>query len=68
MAKPILKCVASCIFYETSVKAAESISLRNNSVSKRIVDIAEDIENELISELYACDASVLQMYGSTDVA
>ena len=37
-------------------------------MSRHIVDIAEDIENELISQLYACEAYALQMDESTDVA
>ena len=44
------------------------MSLAYNTVTRRIVDIAEDIEYELISQLHACDAYALQMDESTDVA
>ena len=38
----------------------------NNTVSRRIVDIAENVENELISQLHACDAYALQIDESID--
>ena len=43
-----------------------NLSPSNNTISRRIVDIARDIENELISRLYACDAYALQIDESTD--
>ena len=66
--KPILKDVVSCVFNEESVQKVEAISLSNNTVSRRITDIADDIESELISRLHVCDAYALQMDESTDVA
>ena len=66
--KPILKDVVSCVFNEESVQKVEAISLSNNTVSRRITDIADDIETELISRLHASDAYALQMDESTDVA
>ena len=68
MARPIVKDAGSCIFDEMSTQAVESISLSNNTVSRRIVDIAKDIENELISQLYTFDACALRMDESTYVA
>ena len=67
LVRPTLKDVVSSIFDEKSAEAVESISLSDNTMSCRIDDIAENIENELISLLYACDAYVLQMNESTDV-
>ena len=51
LVRPILKYVVSCTFDEKSAQAVESMSLSNNTVSRRIVDIAEDIANELISQM-----------------
>ena len=68
LAKPTLKDVVSCILVKKSAQADESISLSNNTALRRIVDIAEDIENELISQLYACDAYASQMDETTDLA
>ena len=65
---PTLIDVASCIIDETSAEAVESIFLSYCTVTRRIVDIAEDIEYELISQLKARDAYALQMDESTDMA
>ena len=65
---PTLIDVASCIIDETSAEAVESIFLSYCTVTRRIVDIAEDIEYELISQLKARDAYALQMDESTDAA
>ena len=61
LVKPISKDVVSCIFDDKSDQADESESLSNNMVSRCIVDIAEDIENELVSQLYLCYAYTLQI-------
>ncbi|GBM82742.1 Zinc finger BED domain-containing protein 5 [Araneus ventricosus] len=53
---------------ESYSKQVESVSLSNNTVKKRIIDIAYDIELELISRLQACNAYALQLDESTDVA
>ena len=68
LVKPILKDILSCIFGEKQAQAVESISLSSDMVLRRIVDIAEDIENELISQLHVGDAYMLQMDESTDVS
>ena len=39
------------VYLMKSTQAVESIFFSNNTVSRRIVDVAEDIENELISQL-----------------
>ena len=53
LVRPTLIDVASCIIDETSAEAVESIFLSYCQVTRRIVDIAEDIEYELISQLKA---------------
>ncbi|GBO14121.1 Zinc finger BED domain-containing protein 5 [Araneus ventricosus] len=60
--------IVSCVLGESYSKQVESVSLSNNTVKKRINDIADDIELELISRLQACNAYALQLDESTDVA
>ena len=49
--KPIFKDAISCVFDDKSAQAVESIYLSNNTVSRRIGNIAEDIENECVLKL-----------------
>ncbi|GBM07660.1 Zinc finger BED domain-containing protein 5 [Araneus ventricosus] len=53
---------------ESYSKQVESVSLSNNTVKKRINDVTDDIELELISRLQVCNAYALQLDESTDVA
>ena len=64
---PILKDVVSCLFYEKSAQAVQSIYLSNNSVSRILKISSTKKKKKLISQLYACDAYALQMDESTDV-
>ncbi|GBN24791.1 Zinc finger BED domain-containing protein 5 [Araneus ventricosus] len=66
--KPCVQDIVSCVLGESYSKQVESVSLSNNTVKKRINDIADDIELELTSRLQACNAYVLQLDESTDVA
>ncbi|GBL90425.1 Zinc finger BED domain-containing protein 5 [Araneus ventricosus] len=66
--KPCVQDIVSCVLGESYSKQVESVSLSNNTVKKRINDIADDIELELISRLQACNAYALQLDESTDVA
>ncbi|GBL97534.1 Zinc finger BED domain-containing protein 5 [Araneus ventricosus] len=66
--KPCLQDIVLCVLDESYSKQVESVSLSNNTVKKRINDIADDIELELISRLQACNAYALQLDESTDVA
>ena len=66
--KPVMTEVASCVLDEKSVEKLKSVSLSNNTVARRIDDIASNIETQLISTIRDCDAYALQLDESTDVA
>ncbi|GBM84908.1 Zinc finger BED domain-containing protein 5 [Araneus ventricosus] len=66
--KPCVQDIVSSVLGESCSKQVESVSLSNNTVKKRINDIADDIELELISRFQACNAYALQLDKSTDVA
>ena len=66
--KTIMTDVASCVLDEESVEKLKTVSLSNNTVARRIDDIARNIETKLISRLRDCDAYALQLDESTDVA
>ncbi|GBN20831.1 Zinc finger BED domain-containing protein 5 [Araneus ventricosus] len=66
--KPCVHDIVSCVLGGSYSKQVESVSLSNNNVKKRIIDIADDIELELISRLQACNAYALQLDESTDVS
>ncbi|GFV52106.1 zinc finger BED domain-containing protein 5 [Trichonephila clavipes] len=57
--------IVFCVLGERYSKQVESLSLSNNTVTRRIAD---DIEIELIPCLQACNAYVLQLDESTNVA
>lgn len=66
--KPCIKDVVQCMFDEKSCQQIDKISFSNNTVSRRIHDMAEDIEQELILRLQLCDEYSLQLDETTDVA
>ncbi len=63
-----LKISYLAVFNEDSVQKAEPLSLSNNTVSRRISNITNDIQTELISRLRVYNAYVLQLDESRDVA
>ncbi|GLV33255.1 hypothetical protein CBL_08423 [Carabus blaptoides fortunei] len=66
--KNCVKDIVSCMFNVEVAKKSDAVDLSNNTASRRIKDIATDIENELISRLKICDAYTLQLDESRDVA
>ena len=65
--KPCAVDIAKCILDETSAKEITNVPLSNDTVARRIKDLAANVRAELISRLQCCNFS-LQMDESTDVA
>lgn len=65
--KPCAVDIAKCILDETSAKEITNVPLSNDTVARRIKDLAANVKAELISRLQCCNFS-LQMDESTDVA
>ena len=60
--------VESCVLDEKSVEKLKSVSLSDNTVARRINDIASNTETQLFSGIRDCNAYALQLHKSTDVA
>ncbi|GBN69178.1 Zinc finger BED domain-containing protein 5 [Araneus ventricosus] len=65
--KPCVKDIIECMFDETAAKVIDTIPLSNDTISRRIGDLAENVKSTLISRIKSTKFS-LQMNESTDVA
>ncbi len=66
--KPILNETITCFFDDQNRECINQIPLSNNTISRRVIDIAKSIENELILRLHSCKYYSIQMDESTDVS
>ncbi|GBN87939.1 Zinc finger BED domain-containing protein 5 [Araneus ventricosus] len=65
--KPCVKDIIECMFDEKAAKVIDTIPLSNDTISRRIGDLAENVKSTLISRIKSTKFS-LQMDESTDVA
>ncbi|GBM03733.1 Zinc finger BED domain-containing protein 5 [Araneus ventricosus] len=65
--KPCVKDIIECMFDEKAAKVIDTIPLSNNTISRRIGDLADNVKSTLISLIKSTKFS-LQMDESTDVA
>uniref|UniRef100_A0A8C3HM34 Zinc finger BED domain-containing protein 5 n=1 Tax=Chrysemys picta bellii TaxID=8478 RepID=A0A8C3HM34_CHRPI len=66
--KPCAKDIVMCMLSEQSGKKIDTVQLSNNTVARRIKDLADDIEKELVCRLKICRKYSLQLDESTDVS
>lgn len=64
---PAIKDAVGIMFGEKSLKEVESIPLSNNTVARRIDDMSDWVENELIHRIQVSGLFTLQLDESTDV-
>lgn len=65
---PSLKIAASRLFEKKQQSQVSQLALSNNTVKRRIVDIADDIEKTVVSHLKSCHYFSLQIDESTDIS
>lgn len=65
--KPCVKDIIECMFDEKAAKVIDTIPLSNDTISRRIGELAENVKATLISRIKSTKFS-LQMDESTDVA
>lgn len=65
--KPCVKDIVETMMDEKDVKLVTTVPLSNNTISRRIVEMADDVKNTLISRIKDSSFS-LQLDESTDVA
>ncbi|XP_029768663.1 zinc finger BED domain-containing protein 5-like [Terrapene carolina triunguis] len=66
--KPCTKDIVTCMLSEQSGKKIDAVQLSNNTVARRIKDLANDIEKELVCRLKICHEYSLKLDESTDVS
>lgn len=66
--KPVMAEVAKIMFGETAATKIDSIPLSDNTISRRIVDMSQDVQKQLCSQLKNADFFCLKFDESTDVA
>lgn len=65
---PSLKIVASRLFEKKHQSQVSQLALSNNTVKRRIVDIADDTEKTVVSHLRSCNYFSFQVDESTDIS
>lgn len=65
---PCIKDAVQCMFGQDFVRKVNSIPLSNNTVSRRIRDISEYIEEKVVQQLKDSDFFSIQVDESTDIA
>lgn len=66
--KPAMTEVAKIMFGEAAATKIASIALSDSTISRRIVDMSQDVQKQLCSQLKKADFFCLQFDESTDVA
>ena len=65
--KPCVKDIVECMLDGKATELVGTVPLSNNTISRRIGDLAEDVKATLLSRI-KCTKFSLQMDESTDVA
>ena len=59
--------IVKIMINESAVKEVENVSLSDNSISKRIDDMSDDIQSQLKDSLIKTEAFALHLNESTDI-